>query len=407
MFSNRLGMHHKLRHLGDGIEIPPGSGVSQERLASPLEAAAYASSSLKNLHQTPVGEPAMNHHKAESRGNSASHFSDQFWLPQDAFSGGMSDQNGNALVFNTAHNANGSGARSMWRSHEVGHAGDQPGGVDCIVSNQGSPGLGSPHGQEDGAMELPAISSDTADGKPESNETGNGGKRSHSRCVASKNLVSERKRRKKLNEGLFQLRSQVPKISKMDKASIIGDAIDYVRELQKELEEIESEIDDLEQKCTGSVGDEAGSVEAATGENFSGPTSSNPGSGAELVQGSGEPGQETTVTIESTVDKVSGDSTQVQLPGRLAQKILEVDVVRLEEQTYHLRIFCQRGPGVLVQLVQAVESLGVQVLNAHHTAFQENILNSFIAEMKDPEMETEDVRRTIFSVAAQYGLVQG
>lgn len=61
--------------------------------------------------------------------------------------------------------------------------------------------------------------------------------------------------------------------------------------------------------------------------------------------------------------------------------VLQVDVTRLEEQTYHLRIFCQRGPGVLVQLVQAVESLGVQVLNAHHTAFQENILNSFIAEV--------------------------
>jgi hypothetical protein len=106
----------------------------------------------------------------------------------------------------------------------------------------------------------------------------------------------------------------------MDKASIIGDAIDYVRVLQKELEEIESEIDDLEQKCTGSVGDEAGSMEAATGENFSNPTSSNPGSGAE-----GEPGLEpTVVTIESCVDKVSGDSTPAPLPARLAQKILEV-----------------------------------------------------------------------------------
>lgn len=104
----------------------------------------------------------------------------------------------------------------------------------------------------------------------------------------------------------------------MDKASIIGDAIDYVRELQKELEEIESEIDDLEQKCTGSVGDEAGSMEAATGENFSNPTSSNPGSGAE----GGEP---TVVTIESCVDKVSNDdSTPAPLPARLAQKILEV-----------------------------------------------------------------------------------
>lgn len=65
----------------------------------------------------------------------------------------------------------------------------------------------------------------------------------------------------------------------------------------------------------------------------------------------------------------------------LMVEFVQVDVVRLEEQTYHLRIFCQRGPGVLVQLVQAVESLGVQVLNAHHTAFQENILNSFIAEV--------------------------
>lgn len=59
----------------------------------------------------------------------------------------------------------------------------------------------------------------------------------------------------------------------------------------------------------------------------------------------------------------------------------QVDVARLEEQTYHFRIFCPRGPGVLVQLVQAVESLGVQVINSHHTAFQENILNSFIAEV--------------------------
>lgn len=101
-------------------------------------------------------------------------------------------------------------------------------------------------------------------------------------------------------------------LMQMDKASIIGDAIDYVRELQKELEEIESEIDDLEQKCTGSINDEAGSVEAATGENFSGPTSSNP----EVAENA----LETAVTIESSADKASGDS----MAAPLAQKILEV-----------------------------------------------------------------------------------
>jgi hypothetical protein len=320
---------------------------------------------VKNLHQTPAMKPQQ---------QQPPQFTDpSFWLVQDFMP--ATDQNGPS--------------RGLWGREVV----DQPSEVDSKGALAGSHSNNNSTQGDD--SNLPAHSSDTAEGKRDEAGAPHTNKRSHSRCVASKNLVSERKRRKKLNEGLFQLRSQVPKISKMDKASIIGDAIDYVRELQKELEEIESEIDELEQKCTGSINDEGGSVEAATGENFSGPTSSNP----EVVENA----LETAVTVESSADKGSGDS----MGAPLAQKILEVDVTRLEEQTYHLRIFCQRGPGVLVQLVQAVESLGVQVLNAHHTAFQENILNSFIAEMKDPEVETEDVRRTIFSVAAQYGLVQG
>ncbi|GLJ49070.1 hypothetical protein SUGI_1035170 [Cryptomeria japonica] len=59
---------------------------------------------------------------------------------------------------------------------------------------------------------------------------------------ASKNLHTERKRRQKLIESLYKLRSVVPKISKMDKQSIIGDAVSYLMELQKKVAEIESEI---------------------------------------------------------------------------------------------------------------------------------------------------------------------
>jgi hypothetical protein len=370
-------MYQKLRNLG-GRSITPATIAQQLKISLQT----YCPSSLP----TDTAQPNESTMNLKPTSRSDLHNPDPFWLLPD-FSGDFPNQrevNANPVVTSNAQTST-----SMWEP-VVGNRefSTQPITAPAFKVSQGVSLMNSPG---ENAMELPANSSDTAE------EKSVGGKRQKS--VASKNLVSERKRRKKLNEGLFQLRAVVPKISKMDKASIIGDAIAYVRELQKELEEIESEIDDLEQKCTGSIGDDPGSVEeAGTGENFSSPTSSNLVSGVE-IQGA-EHG------VDSNIDKLSANTTQVLFPARLAQKILEVDVARLEEQIYHFRIFCPRGPGVLVQLVQAVESLGVQVINSHHTAFQENILNSFIAEMKDPKMETEDVRKTIFSAAAQYGLVQ-
>ncbi|KAF6165704.1 hypothetical protein GIB67_012601 [Kingdonia uniflora] len=52
--------------------------------------------------------------------------------------------------------------------------------------------------------------------------------------LLSRNLVSERNRRKRLNEQLCVLRSLVPHITKMDKRTILSDAISYLKGILEE-----------------------------------------------------------------------------------------------------------------------------------------------------------------------------
>ncbi|MED6130832.1 hypothetical protein PIB30_004249 [Stylosanthes scabra] len=57
----------------------------------------------------------------------------------------------------------------------------------------------------------------------------------------SKNLMAERRRRKRLNDRLSMLRAIVPKISKMDRTSILGDTIDYMKELLEKINNLQQQ----------------------------------------------------------------------------------------------------------------------------------------------------------------------
>nr|AGL98426.1 bHLH1 [Tulipa fosteriana] len=68
--------------------------------------------------------------------------------------------------------------------------------------------------------------------------------------ASASHVISERRRREKLNEKFIVLKSLVPSITKADKASILSDTIQYLKELEGRVEELEScrEPEDLDPK---------------------------------------------------------------------------------------------------------------------------------------------------------------
>ncbi|XBI93965.1 hypothetical protein VPH35_030710 [Triticum aestivum] len=72
------------------------------------------------------------------------------------------------------------------------------------------------------------------------NNGGDGTARAQESTNTKNHVISERRRREKLNEMFLILKSLVPSIHKVDKASILAETIAYLRELEQKVEELES-----------------------------------------------------------------------------------------------------------------------------------------------------------------------
>lgn len=207
-------------------------------------------------------------------------------------------------------------------------------------------------------------SDNNSDGMADVHEIG----KQNPRAPMSKNLASERRRRKKLNERLYSLRAIVPKISKMDKASIVGDAISYVRDLQKQVEEMQADIADLEAFSKAEVS-----------EGLTDPRKGPKGAKIAILAGKKRVMQE--------------------------HRIVELEITQMEEQTFHLRVYCKKSPGVLVQLTRALEALDLEIVNANLTSVNDHIINTIVVEVVNGQvMKTEDLRKMTLEVIPRFGL---
>ncbi|KAJ9536935.1 hypothetical protein OSB04_029668 [Centaurea solstitialis] len=81
--------------------------------------------------------------------------------------------------------------------------------------------------------------------EPEKKPRKRGRKPANGREEPLNHVEAERQRREKLNQKFYALRAVVPNVSKMDKASLLGDAISYINELKSRLQITETDKEEL------------------------------------------------------------------------------------------------------------------------------------------------------------------
>ncbi|XP_020705705.1 transcription factor MYC2 [Dendrobium catenatum] len=81
--------------------------------------------------------------------------------------------------------------------------------------------------------------------EPEKRPKKRGRKPANGRDEPLNHVEAERMRREKLNQRFYALRAVVPNVSKMDKASLLGDAISYIKEMRSKLQTLENEKEEL------------------------------------------------------------------------------------------------------------------------------------------------------------------
>ncbi|XP_049932244.1 transcription factor TDR isoform X5 [Nymphaea colorata] len=207
----------------------------------------------------------------------------------------------------------------------------------------------------------------------------------------SKNLEAERKRREKLTDRLYTLRSIVPKITRMDGASILADAIEYVKELQKQVKDLQGKLEDIP---GGGQKDSSAPPEHQNGV-------SRPGEYEESSNGLRMEDQATRLFYSTKTTRHPKENADCGSRDDNGQQV-EVEVTQVGEHQFRLKILCENRACGFSRLMQAMDSLGLEVIKVNIIAFRSLVLYLFKVEMRDTEAIEADQLRKSFLELTRY-----
>ncbi|XP_010526886.1 PREDICTED: transcription factor ABORTED MICROSPORES-like isoform X2 [Tarenaya hassleriana] len=214
---------------------------------------------------------------------------------------------------------------------------DVPLGMEALTSSMGNVALNTHHVAECGNPSLPVKEQQDVDDEEEQGEN---------------QMMAERMRMRLLNDNLYKLRSLIPNVTKLDRKSIMLGAIDYIKKLQKEVKELQEELEKNSDTEDGSD---------------------------QHRQGGG-------------MSSVNGADNELMMKGGgVFEPQVELAMVKVDgSYEFSVKVICEYKPGGFTKLMEALDSLELVVINANTTRSLDLVSNVFMAERKDGEMVQVD-----------------
>ncbi|KAL2342019.1 hypothetical protein Fmac_009959 [Flemingia macrophylla] len=167
-------------------------------------------------------------------------------------------------------------------------------------------------------------------------------------------ILAERRRREKLSQRFIALSALVPGLKKMDKASVLGEAIKYLKQMQDKVSVLEEEQN---RKRT---------VESVV------------------------------IVKKSQLSSDAEDSSSSETGGTFDEELPEIEA-RICERNVLIRIHCEKNKGVIEKTISEIEKLHLKVINSSAMTFGSFIIDITIIAQMDMEfcMSVKDLVRSL------------